>query len=96
MEKYSSYGPLFAEIFAGLCHAEGRLQDAERYYRYAAENYSPLRDRLRASCLLAYTLQALKRTDDAALLTKDVQKKYGKSPYAEAVKKLLKDIPPKK
>ncbi len=96
MEKYSSYGPLFAEIFAGLCRAEGRLQDAERYYRYAAENYTPLRDRLRASCLLAYTLQALKRTDDAALLTKDVQKKYGKSPYAEAVKKLLKDIPPKK
>ena len=69
-EKNRKDGPLFAEIYAGLCSATGQEQEAERYYRFASDSYSPQRDKLRAEIQLAYTLKALERADDAAEVAK--------------------------
>lgn len=95
-EKRTPSGPLYAEIYAGLCREVWQKQEAEKYYRFAAENYGPLRDKIRASMLLAYTLQELERHSDASYIAKTLQKNYADSVYAEAIKKAVADIPDKK
>ncbi len=95
-EKNSNDGPLFAEIYAGLCLAEGREKDAARYYRFASDAYSPQRDKLRADILLAYTLKAMERHDEAADVAARLNAMNGTSVYAAAVQKIVKDFPPKK
>lgn len=90
-----SYGAVFAEIYAGLCMATGQVEDAETYYRNAMNRYSPNRDKLRTGMLLAYTLKVAKKNDEAGELSATLRRKYESSVYAAAVKKLIKDIPPK-
>ena len=94
-EKNRKDGPLFAEIYAGLCSATGQEQEAERYYRFASDSYSPQRDKLRAEIQLAYTLKALERADDAAAVAKGMNTRHGTSMYAAAVQKIMKEFPAK-
>lgn len=95
-EKYRKDGALFAEIYAGLCQAEGNDKEAERYYRFASGAYSPQRDKLRVDILLAYTLKALGQNAAAADVAKHVNAMNGTSVYAAAVQKIIKDFPSEK
>lgn len=92
-EKSRTSGALFAEIYAGLCQANGQMKEAERYYRYAAQHYGPQRDLLRSGIQLAYTLQAMGKNSEAGHVAKTLKNKYGASLYAAAVNKVVADIP---
>ena len=81
------HGAHFAEIYAWCCINSDNLQQAEQYLRSAEAHYTPTRDKLRVSLILAAVLNARGESEKAKNIMEEVQKKYGKSPYAAAIQK---------